>query len=96
MLKTRHGIKTHWKFIVSHLKELFPLDYSKGEQEKQGEDISGTIFALYEQNNNKSTNLKMLANNTDVQFKLCLEMKQSVWVKMNYLVNYKTRSHCYI
>lgn len=46
MLKNRHRIKTDWKFIISHLEELFPLDYRKGEQEKQGEDISGTIFAI--------------------------------------------------
>lgn len=96
MLRNRHGIKTDRKFIVSHLEELFPLDYRKGEQQKQSEDISGTNFALYKQNKNKSTNLQMLANNTAVQFKLYLEMKQSVRVKRNYLVNYKTRSHCYV
>lgn len=50
MLKNRHGIKTDWKFIISHLEELLPLDYRKSEQEKQGEDISGTFFCIVQAN----------------------------------------------
>ena len=69
MLKHRFEVKTDWKFVISHLEELFPLDYRKDKQEKQGEDISATFFfALYKQIKNESTNLQLLANNTVVQF----------------------------
>lgn len=44
-----NGIKTDWKFITSHLEELFSLGCIKGEQ-KQNDDISGAFYCIVQEN----------------------------------------------